>query len=588
LSEAPTNRRQVLSTVGVFALLIAVTFLLRIFYARNLYQDDGLWFTSAQELIRGKTLYREIYFDKPPVLPLVYAALFKLAGVHILTIRLFTMLYSVLISALLYGLATRLYGRREGLLAAAMFTVFSTTFTTGHMQGLNTDFLMVLPYTAAAFCFLQSISPIFGKAKAVRSRLWYAMAAGVCVAIGVQTNPKALFDLLFFAAALVVSSRWIHQSSSLEGPGCSPGGSARPGVGILAATIIGSILATLPFLIMIGRANALGDYWFDVWYWGARYARYYSLSSALSSAFSQTFQYFGLNPLLLFGVGFALIGTWRVRETMSHAGGEAYPPRADLILLIWFAASYAGLATGGRFFGHYFFQLLPSLCVLSARGVTGVLTLSKEGRPRLRRFVLAGLCAATLLPIVRFHGRTVSIAIDSVRGVEPSGEWLHARLNLEEKEAAEAVTRPDPHGLPADIQNEGSGPASWLFVWGYRPEIYFWSQLRPASKFLSSQSLTGVPADVHYFADGYKPLLSTNETAQQRAQLVSELSATRPKYIIDELEFFNSALAMKTYPDLQEIMSRYRRVGVVGRFVLYIRRDMTRRYLKRHPAGPSQ
>jgi 4-amino-4-deoxy-L-arabinose transferase-like glycosyltransferase len=82
--------------------IIAITFLLRIWYARNLYQDDGLWFTAAEEILRGKALYREIFFDKPPVLPLVYAALFKLFGSHILTIRLFTICYSILISSLLY------------------------------------------------------------------------------------------------------------------------------------------------------------------------------------------------------------------------------------------------------------------------------------------------------------------------------------------------------------------------------------------------------------------------------------------------------------------------------------------------------
>ncbi len=50
-------------------LLAVISFLLRIFYAGHLYQDDGLWFTAAEEIIRGKALYRDIYFDKPPGLP---------------------------------------------------------------------------------------------------------------------------------------------------------------------------------------------------------------------------------------------------------------------------------------------------------------------------------------------------------------------------------------------------------------------------------------------------------------------------------------------------------------------------------------
>src|SRR6185295_6877701 len=94
------------------------------------------------EILRGKVLYREIFFDKPPVLPLVYAALFKLFGAHILTIRLFTIGYSILISSLLYPFGLRLYDRRSGLVAGLMFAIFSTTYISGDMQSLNTEFLM--------------------------------------------------------------------------------------------------------------------------------------------------------------------------------------------------------------------------------------------------------------------------------------------------------------------------------------------------------------------------------------------------------------------------------------------------------------
>jgi 4-amino-4-deoxy-L-arabinose transferase-like glycosyltransferase len=130
--------------LSVFLALALVSFLLRIFYSTHLYQDDGLWFTAAEEILRGKTLYREIYFDKPPAIAFVYAGLFKIFGAHILAIRLFTILYSLMISAVIYLFGSWLYDRRAGLVAAAMFTVFSTTYSAGHVQGLNTDLLMAL------------------------------------------------------------------------------------------------------------------------------------------------------------------------------------------------------------------------------------------------------------------------------------------------------------------------------------------------------------------------------------------------------------------------------------------------------------
>ena len=46
---------------GPFLLLVfTLCYLTRIFYAEYLWADEGLWFTAAQEILRGKTLYREI------------------------------------------------------------------------------------------------------------------------------------------------------------------------------------------------------------------------------------------------------------------------------------------------------------------------------------------------------------------------------------------------------------------------------------------------------------------------------------------------------------------------------------------------
>src|SRR4029453_16984388 len=135
---------------------------LRILYIGHLYEDDGLWFAAAEEIVRGKALYGDIYFDKPPGLPLVYALLFHLFGAHILVIRLFTIIYTFVSSIVLYLFGTRLYDQRTGVLAAAMFAVFSTTHSLGHVQSLNTDGLMALPYTAAAFLLIRSRSDTRG------------------------------------------------------------------------------------------------------------------------------------------------------------------------------------------------------------------------------------------------------------------------------------------------------------------------------------------------------------------------------------------------------------------------------------------
>ena len=570
----------------VFAALVAVAFVLRIFYSGHLYEDDGLWFAAGEELLRGKALYREIYFDKPPLLPLLYALLFKLFGVHILTIRVFTILYSVAVAFLLYRFGARLYDPRKGLLAAAMFVVFSTTYTTGHFQGLNTDFLMTLPYTLGAYWFVRA-SLERGATRAPRR--WFALGAGVAIGVAFQTNPKALFSLLFCTLCILFLAR---REASGVGKERAPLGGVEtdhttracrlPRRATLALTLVGFLLGAAPFLAYVAATGSLADYWASVWVWGAKYASYYSLPASMTAALRQSLSYFTLNNTLFLGLAFVVYSTltsWR-KSGLSNA---------DAVALLWFLASYLGMSVGGRFFGHYFFQILPALCLLGAHGVTellGSLHVRGEGRRGVRRVVLAVLLIGFVLTLVRFHTRTAHLALDALRGAksEATRGWFHERLNDEERRAAayvkelgesdEEVERLSAEEIRRRIppQRGDNAREDYLFIWGYRPEIYFWSGLRPASRFLSTQPLTGVPADVHYFTEADRPVLDERTTATYREELLRELQANPPRYIIDELGAYNSGLEISRYRELQGFLQDYKLAETKDRLLIYFRR----------------
>ncbi|HKQ08093.1 MAG TPA: glycosyltransferase family 39 protein [Blastocatellia bacterium] len=597
-SQGHFDRRTVFT---VFAAIVAVTFLLRIFYAGYLYQDDGLWFAAAEELLRGKALYRDIYFDKPPGIVLLYAALFKLFGAHILTIRLFTIVYSIAVSAMLYVFGRRFYSERIGLTAAALFAVVSTIFTTGHVQGLNTDFLMTLPYVAGAYWLLRSRDDVFGRNVTRRQSAVFAVAGGAAVAVATQTNPKGAFGLAFFALFLLLAHYWQRRVAA----------SRRPRVWLFS--LVGFAIGTLMFVIYLASNHALSDYWQDVWVWGARYARYYPMSQVIATALAQTGYYFLINNTLLAALLFVAVTTYKrlrsaVQSDAETATGASFVAdaavRADAALLLWFAVSFAGMSVGGRFFGHYFLQVLPALCLIGGRGLTGIFAaLADQGGPspesqadalrraRRRRWRLACLALLGLgfaVTFVRFHTRTAVFAVGWLRGA-PGAEahdWFHGRLKDEERRVAAAVKGLQPEaadalGLEAlrrggPRERPPAGPSDYLFVWGYRPEIYFWSGLLPASKYLSTQPLTGVPADIHYFSHDYRKVLGERDTAAARRELAEELAAVYPEYIIDELGFFNDDLAMARYAELADVLSLYKNVGAVERFIIYRRRDLIR------------
>lgn len=614
------------SIILFFVALLFVSFLLRIFYSGYLFEDDGLWFTAAEEILRGKALYGEIYFDKPPGLALLYALLFKLFGAKIIVIRIFTIFYCVSVAWMLYRFGLKLYGRREGLTAAAFFTLFSTTYLTGHMQGLNTDFLMTMPYAAAAYMFVRSCMD--------GARRWFALIGGVLVGIAFNINPKGVFGLIFFGMILLFiryldyrertnahaetqRRREIDQKSKVR----SQKSSSIPDVQntkdaeifdssilnmssavmLFSISLLGFIAGSLPFLIYIAATGSLWAYWTDVWVWGSRYAGYFPFRTVVASAVKYISGYFLLNSVLMITMIYFIASfIARVRnqtrtdiafEKHNHFANHAF---ADSAMLIWLAVSLAGLMMGGRFYGHYFFQILPALSVIGGRGLTQLIASMKSvGDSNIRRVAYYAIFALLIIgfavTIVRFHTRTAILAYDFLSGrkSQSTADWYHQQLNREELLAAAAVRDiRDRESVTDDVESlrkgdlrasPSAGPADYLFVWGYRPELYYWSGLIPASRYLSTQMLTGVPADVHYYGGEAGSILDESTTAAARALLVRELEAVKPKYIVDEVGMFNNELGINRYAEMREFMKAYRRVDTVERFLIYRRRDMKKR-----------
>lgn len=608
-----TDRISRATVLKVFAVIAVIGFILRIFYAGHLYEDEGLWFTAGEEILRGKALYREIYFDKPPGLALAYALLFWIFGAHIITVRLFTIAYSVAISVVLYLFGSRLYDKRAGLWAAAMFAVFSTTYATGHMQGLGTDLLMALPYTAGAYLLVRSRGACYPDSWNKRHQVWLALAGGCLAGVAFQINPKAIFDLIFFAVFLIASRRWSHRVTTQVEPNAEPIsesldiGSTRAGpFGLFAIATGGFIVGLLPFLVYIATTRSLRTYWSYLWDWGARYGSYYGAGEIIFSALIRSADYFASNNTLL--IALVVLAAVTIRRGLSRtsdapdsdiqsgraAVAEPSNFQQDAILLMWFVASYAGVMVGGRFFAHYFIQIVPSLCLIGARGLTGILASFQTRRPHLRRGAIAIIAIGFAFTLVRFHGRTVLLAADFVRGKvsESNAAWYYSVRNREERMVAAAV-RDLPEGAVDQMGLEAiraggprtraaGGSADYVFVWGYRPEIYYWAGLLPASRYLSTQPLTGVPADVHYFGDDYRSLLGEAVSAEARAELARDLEETKPKYIVDEIGYFNGHLAIHKYSELETVMSEYRAVGSTGRFLMYVRKELRKKYLLRN------
>jgi len=454
-----------------FAALFLILLASRLCHLDILWAEENLPMAAASQMAFGKTLYRDAWFDKPPLLASIYLAWGVRTG---WILRLAGALYAFLACALIYALARDLWSRQEGFWAAALLAFFLIFDFSSAVIPLAADLTMLAPHIAAVWL-------------AYRGRaFWSGVAAGVAFLV----NSKALFVL---AACAVWSF-----------PALLP---------LAAGFLVPNAVAILWLL----WSGALGPYLDQVWRWGFLYAGSTFIEHPLRNGVVRTAGWLGFHAALV------VAAIWPVKE------------RTHWKIIAWAALSFAAAVVGWRFFPRYFFQLLPVLVIAGARGIV----LMKNRR--------ALALALLLVPLIRFGPRYVLLARDLMAG-QPH-QWADVAMDQDSRAAARMV-------------QETAHPGDTLFVWGFRPELFVYTRLPAATRFLDSQPLTGVPADRHLTQ-------SAPVAAEFTRPNREELAQSRPTLLMDGLSLYNPALAMDRYPELRPWLANYREVARTRTIVIY-------------------
>lgn len=458
-----------------FAALFLILLSARLCHVDILWAEEDLPMAAAKQMQFGKTLYRDVWFDKPPLLASINLAWAVRTG---WPLRLAGALYALLACWLAYAFARDLWTRVEGLWAAALLGFFLIFDFPSAVIPLAADLTMLAPHLAAVWL-------------AYRGRaFWSGAMAGVAMLI----NTKALFVL----AACAV---WCF-----------------PAVGLLAAGFAAVNVIAAAWLAWTG---ALVPYIDQVWRWGFLYAGTTFLEHPVRDGVIRSAAWLGFHAALVFAA------FWWLRQSRACA--------VRWKLLAWAALSFASALVGWRFFPRYFFQFLPVLVIVAARGMVLL------GRKR------ALALALLLIPLARFGPRYVMLARDLATG-RPHA-WNDIAMDQDSRAAALLAW-------------QFSHPGDSLFVWGFRPDLWVYTGLPAATRFLDSQPLTGVPADRHLTQSA--PVASDFTRANRE-----ELARARPSSVIDGLSLYNPALAMDRYPELRPWLAQYQEVARTPTTVIY-------------------
>ena len=452
-----------------FLLLFALLLAARLCHVEILWAEETLPLAAAQQIRAGKVLYRDIWFDKPPLAPALYTAL---GGEPGWGLRLAGALYSLLCCWLAWGFARDLWGGAESMWAAGLLGFFLIFDFPASVIPLAADFLMLAPHVAAVWLAYR------------RRPVWSGALAGVAFAI----SPKGVL-------VLAVCVWWAPSWQLLAG----------------FAAVTGATSAWM------WSTGSLAAYWDEVWRWGRIYAGTTFVDTPVKNGVLRTLNWAGFHAAIVIAAAVSISRPVFARRQRW---------------IVWVLISLAGVAAGFRFFPRYYLQLLPVVVLLAARGFAEM-----RGRQRAVALLL-------LIPLVRF-APTYFMAVRD-------GRWRDTAMDRDSRSAAAMV-------------RAAAKPGDTLFVWGYRPEIYVYSHVPAATRFLDSQPLTGVPADRHLTQS---IPLETEESRSRRA----ELAASRPTFVVDGLGEYNRRLALDQFADLRAWMAGYYEVGRSAGSVIY-RRD---------------
>jgi hypothetical protein len=428
-------------------------------HAGVLWGEEDLPLAAALQMKRGAVLYRDVWFDKPPLVPAIYLLWGASTG---WVLRLAGAVYGLIACLLAYGIAATLWSRREGLVAAGLIGFYLTFDTHSAVLPLAADLLLLVPHLAAIWFAIR------------KQALWSGVAAGV----GFLFNAKAVFVLAASAVFL-----------------------GLPGLPLLA---IGFVLPNAVAMGWLYAAGAWPAYLDQVWRWPARYAGSPVVSDPVWNGVLRTGNWLGFHAVLAVG---AAVYWWRERQWK---------------FIVWAAFCYAGVVLGWRFFPRYFFLLLPAMAIAASR------------RSRVTAFAMVLLA----IPLARFAPRYLSLS-----------NWSDLALDEDSRAASQIAVTAAP-------------PGATLYVWGYRPEVFVYTGLKPATKYLECQALTGVPADRHL---AQSSVVLTEGTHEAREELVRAM----PDIVVDGLSLYNPALSMNHYPELRPWLEKYREIGRTKGSVIY-------------------
>lgn len=474
LAAKPSTGKLLITVVLAVAVLRLPSFV------HQLYDpDEAAIAVQGMGLVRGGTLYTDVIDRKPPLASWLYAVSFRITDTHDLRPLHGVAAVELVAAALIIAWELR---RRIGGSAAwwgALLFVFGAVAAAPRdAQAANFSHLALMPAVGAIVV-------------ARRPGRWTPVWAGILLGLATLTRQTWAIGLVPAAFAA-----WYHGGRQWRRP-------------------IETIAATLLTVASIGLIVPFGAFFH--WTFSGNGSLLFGLSQA-----TDVFKRWNGSWWLFFGGHVALIFLliWRG----SH--------RDDLDLWLWLVTGLLMVVAGFRFFGHYWLQVLPPLCLLAAPAIV-----------RCGRILRAFLATTVLVAGAIFFALA----------------WY--------PDTGQTLPNPDP---VARVIRERTTRNQRVAVWGSYPELYWKSNRLPAAGLILTDFVVGKSAGR---IEG--PQTLRDATPGARDDYLDIIEAHPPELFVD-----TSTAGIRGYgkypvtvlPGLAKLLrTRYHRIAVVEGVTIYQR-----------------
>lgn len=495
-------------------------------------RDQGMYANIGRSILDGGTPFVDIWDIKPPPIYYIYATTIAIFGTSTEAIHAMNLLFVPIGMVGLFVIGRQIQDYRVGLWAALLYGVFY--FNDGFQNISQSDSLATIPTIFAACFTIRATQAKQGSPSALGNAFIVGLICGILLWFKPQQYALIVSALIIYQ----IMGRWRESLPAQEklmallkeGTAFALGGLLTGGTLLLYFWSQGIIQEILIVADATASYNAQG----------------YDLNAFIGNMRQGLVFRWGVWHIL-----FLLMAGWLVIQIMTYRQSSSHRLKETTLLLLWVTAGLGFAFVQAKGFDTHWFPMLPPMALMGALMIVYLL----DAIPSSKRVMsLSAIIALGLLaiPAMTTWGHAWGLI---TQHQDRYTYWDTFQAN---------DLKPEQSLAMAQFLQERVQAGDSLYIWGFRPEVYYMAQLRPATRY-----------QAHF------PLVAPWYPQEWQQNNVDILWAAMPPYaLVLEDDFMpwvtdfdaDSHTLLQDYTELNNwLIANYEREGQIGDFIIWRR-----------------